>query len=519
MSPHRADLILAIDVGTTSVKAALVDEDAQVIATGVAEQHIRSDPSGRRDHDPELTWRAVGRAVERSWIALAAAPWSPASDREGRGTVRAVVVTGPRGSFGIARSDGRPVGAMLTWQDRRAAGLVADLEQRTGSRQRQVTGFDMTPSAVLPKLIWLRQTQPKLFDDGWRIVTPQADVLRRLGVEDLVVDLSVAGHFGLLDIASLGWSDALLGVWDVPRGALPRLVSQGDVVGRVSATAAVRLSVPAGIPVVAAGSDGVCSELGAGVVDVGQIYAYLGTAGAVAGPLAAPRTGIDSALVVMPGSLPARYRVLGLMGSGGSARDLIMATLGVRDHVRFDRMAAAAPAGAGGVLCLATLAGASAPEPDGRARGMLVGLSLATSSNDIARAVLEGVALEMRAIIEAMENAIPTPTVVSLTGGGSRSTLWASILANVLQIPVLRVHEPNPGLRGAAQYGLAVLGRYPSVIDAATALPPGSDLVRPDIAQRDLYRDAAALYAQVRHSSRRDGIDAHIYERAPRPVA
>ena len=125
---------------------------------------------------------------------------------------------------------------------------------------------------------------------------------------------------------------------------------------------------------------------------------------------------------MMPGSLPARYRVLGLMGSGGSARDLIMATLGVRDHVRFDRMAAAAPAGAGGVLCLATLAGASAPEPDGRARGMLVGLSLATSSNDIARAVLEGVALEMRAIIEAMETAIPTPTVVSLTGGGSRST-------------------------------------------------------------------------------------------------
>jgi len=144
---------------------------------------------------------------------------------------------------------------------------------------------------------------------------------------------------------------------------------------------------------------------------------------------------------------------------------------------------------------------------------MLVGLSLATGPDDVARAALEGVALEMRAIIEAMTTAIPAPTAVTLTGGGSRSALWASILADVLQLQVHRVREPNPGLRGAAQYGLAVLGHHGTVVEAATALPPSADVIQPVAAHADLYRDAAELYARVRRSSHGGGVDAHVFGR------
>ncbi len=388
--------VLAIDVGTTAVKAALVDERAAVLATGVAIQHIRSDGAGRRDHDAELTWGGIRRAVARLWRSVGAPV-----------LVDAISVTGPRGSFGVADASGVPRSAMLTWQDRRAAGLMPALLERAGADHRAIIGYELTPSAVLPKLFWLRDTAPGLFQSGWRIVTPQGDVMRRLGVPEPVIDLSTAGHLGLLDISDQVWSTALLERWSVPAETLPHLVAPGAIVGSLAADVARNLSLEPGIPIVAAGSDGVCSELGASVAAVGQIYAYLGTAGAVAGPLDRVPTSVDPALVVMPGSIPARRRLLGLMGAGGSARDWAMDLLGIRDHGRFDRLVGASPPGAHGVLSQATLAGATAPEPDSRARGSLLGLSLASSRADAARATLEGVALEMRAIVAAMQGSIP----------------------------------------------------------------------------------------------------------------
>ena len=171
---------------------------------------------------------------------------------------------------------------------------------------------------------------------------------------------------------------ASLTTFDVPSDALPRLVAPGGCVGALDSSVAARLGLPAGIPLIAAGSDGVCTELGAGVVEPGQLYAYLGTAATVAGPLSKPELPDDEALILMPGSTTDRWRILGFAMAGGSAREWLMTILGIRDQRRVERLIAASPPGARGVLFVPTLAGATAPVPDGRARGVFAGLSLAS---------------------------------------------------------------------------------------------------------------------------------------------
>jgi sugar (pentulose or hexulose) kinase len=357
----------------------------------------------------------------------------------------------------------------------------------------------------------LRETEPQLFSAGWSIGTPQSDVLARLGAAGQFVDLSVAAHTGLLDVAIGKWSETLLAAFDIPPDAVPSLVAPGAQVGVLDPRAAARFGLRSRIPLIAAGSDGVCAELGAGVVEPGQLYAYLGTAAAIACPLKEPHLPTDPALILMPGSTMDRWRILGLTMAGASARAWFMACHGIRSHSRLDRLISASPPGARGALFVPTLAGASAPVPDSRARGVFAGLSLAVGAPDLARAVHEGVALELRWLVQAMRDVIPAPTEVRLTGGGSRSNGWSAILADVLGIPVARVAEPNPGLRGAAVFAWSALGRFTSVLEAARSLEAPADLFAPRSRHGTLYDQAAEVYALIRTAFHQGGVDERLF--------
>ena len=493
MSNRRGPVVVAIDLGTSSIKAALIDEALGVIAKTTVRQRLLSDPSGRREHRvADMLSRA--RTAVRRLIA-------PGDDR-----VVAVSVSGPRGSFAITDRQGSALTGIITWQDTRAAGLAARLAVEAGPPYRTIAGTSFEPSAVLPKLIWLRAEQPGLMEPGWRLTTPQAIVLAELGADQPVVDLTVAAHLGLLDVRALAWSQRLLDEYAVGREALPSLVDPGAVVGRSSERAFDRWGIAAGTPLVAAASDGVCSELGVGVVDLRQVYAYLGTASSVAGPVALDSPTPEPALILMPGSQRDRLRLLGLAKAGGSAADWWRTISGVRDFATFDRLVESVEPGAAGVLFVPTLAGAGAPQPDGRARGTFVGLTLGTSPADLARAVFEGVAIEMRWMCAAM-HLEPAPLELRLTGGGGQSAVWSQIVADALQVPVARSCDPDPGLRGAAAYGWAATTAGHSALDVARGAQPELDRFEPRTVLASRYADIAGRYGAVREAFGRASLD------------
>jgi xylulokinase len=489
-------LVMAIDLGTSAIKVALLDEHLGIIARATRPQVVLSDATGRREHRPADMLR-----LTRSAIAEVLA--------DGPRQIEAIAVSGPRGSFAVVDENGVPRTELITWQDARAAAWAAEHDAWIEPGYRAVTGTSFDPAVVLPKLGWLRETRPELFRETWQIATPQSLVLAALGAEGQVCDCTVAAHVGLLDVRRREWSASLLRWFAIPAGALPTLVEPGSVVGQSSSALPGRWRLPPGVPLIAAASDGVCSELGSGVVDPGQLYAYLGTASTVAGPIATTSAEVDPSLILMPGAGPGLWRLLGLAKAGGSGADWWRRIVGVRGHDRIDRLVETSPPGAAGTLFIPTLAGAVAPVPDGRARGAFVGLSLGSTRGDLSRAVFEGIALELRWLLSAMHRPSP-PTEVRLTGGGARSDAWARILADVFEVPIARVVAPDPGIRGAGAYAWGAIGGADSAGGLARANQPAFDRFEPDSSRAPLYSELADRYRTVREAFRLSGLDARL---------
>lgn len=495
------EAVLAVDIGTTNVKAGVFDTSATCLGLGSRRQEILAPHVGWREHEPAATWEAVQATITEAASAAGCAA----------AEVRAIAVAGPRGTAMLTAADGTPAGRMLTWQDRRAV-EISQVFERDGpwmdaAEYYRVTGTPLDPSVVLARLLWCRMRDPNCLGGGRRLATPQADILRRLGAPEPVIDYSVAAHVGLLDVARLEWSTTLVNAFDIPLTLLPPVAPPGQIVGSLDSAVARDLGLTAGIPLVLAGSDGVCAELGAGVVDEGQLYGYLGTASTIAGPLERLKLEPAARLIVMPGSRHDRWRVLALAMAGGSALEWFGLAFGHPIYAELESMLRESPPGARGVHFIPTLAGAGAPFWDAAARGAFLGLSLSTQPADLARAVLEGVALEMRWMITALHGFGVAGQSLHLTGGGTRSNGWCQIVADATEVPVLRVGDPELGLRGAAFYALAGINVFPSALAAARTLSLSGDEFLPEARLRDRYARAAEVYQLTRGSFRETGID------------
>jgi sugar (pentulose or hexulose) kinase len=494
--------VLAVDIGTTNVKAAVFDGAARCYGVGSRRQDTLAPGVGWREHNPEATWRATSESIRDAVLAARC-----------RGAdIEALAVTGPRGSMLLLAPDGTPRTPVLTWQDRRSAGTT-DLLSRAGVNAEtyySITGTPLDPSVALARVVWLHDRNPELIQDGSVLATPQGYVLTRLGASQPVIDFSVAAHTGLFDITELRWSELLQCAFSIPRTFLPPSVPPGEVVGALNAEVAHELGLRVGIPLTLAGSDGVCAELGGGALDVGQLYGYLGTASTIAGPLDRPSGDRSTGLIVMPGSAITRWRVLALAMAGGSALEWFGAVTSQSLHDQLERLLSESPPGARGARFMPTLAGAGAPFWDAAARGAFYGLSMSTRQADMVRAVVEGVALEMHWMLRAMREFGVEGQSLHLTGGGSRSDGWCQIIADALQVQVLRIADAELGLRGAAFYALASIGLYPDVLRAARCLRLPGDRFEPDRQLARAYAEAAEVYTLVRTSFRERGIDGRL---------
>lgn len=503
-------LVLAIDVGTSAIKAAVVDAQGNLRSEGQATQKFLAGAPGQREHDPHQTWRATKRAIT-SALGRAPSGWG--------NELAAVAATGPRGTFCLTGHGGVPLSNFITWQDQRAASIIGTLSACfDASRYQALTGMSFDGYSALSKLTWMHRQDPALFDGVVTAMTPQSHVLWRLGAEISVVDPSVAAYFGLLDLHTRLWRDDLREAFGLGLVGLPQIVDAGSVVGMSSLKTMRELGIPAGVPLVVAASDGICAELGLGVTKPGQIYSYLGTASAIAGPIpaqAASPPGSSGGIIRMPGRDPDHDRLLGLGGAGGSAVRWAMGLLRVRNFERFDALAASCAPGAGGVLFLPTMAGAAAPEPEPTARGAIAGLSLASGPDHVARAIFEGVALELRWMLDGLHRSGLEPTEVRLTGGGARSRAWIQVVADVLQLPTLTRSDTEAGLKGAASYAFAAVSEQPAdVLSAQWAA--GQHVTEPSTPLGDLYGTLAENYKLIRKSFAGNGVDRELFETAAR---
>ncbi|HEY2224814.1 gluconokinase [Actinomycetospora sp.] len=472
--PIDPDAVLAVDLGTTSTKAVLFAPDGAVLGEGAAGYPLAEPEPGAAVQDPEVVWEAVGDAV-----AAAVA-----------GGARPAAVSFSGAMHGLLGVDDRgdPVGPLLTWADSRAAGVAA--AWRSGAVDTtalaQRTGTPVHAMSPLVKLAWLRRDRPSLHAAAARWGGPKEFVLGR-ATGRRVTDASCASGTGLRDLRSRTWDDEALALAGIGPEALDELVATTQVVGPLVDRVADDWGVPRGLPVVAGAGDGPLANLGLGAVRPGVLACSIGTSGALR--LTVDRPGVDARGRLFCYELTEqRWVAGGAVTNGGVVLDWAAESLGA-DVATLLSEAAAVPAGADGLLAIPLLLAERAPRWDGALGGAFLNLRRSHGRGHLTRALLEGVCLQLRLVLESLREAGMAVDEVRATGGFARSVFWRGLLADVLGTPVGYPDGHQGSAWGAALLGMQAVGMLAPGVDALT---DAADRVR--IGETTTPGAAAGLY-------------------------
>jgi xylulokinase len=457
------EYILAHDLGTSGNKATLFNRAGALISSAFAGYPTEYPRPGWAEQDPRAWWRAVSETTHQ---LLTQSKISPAD-------IAVVSFTGQMQGCLPVDAVGEPLHPCIIWSDQRSVAQAHRLVERLGEeRVYRITGHRISPTYSASKIMWLRDNKPELFARTEKVLHVKDYIAYRMtGV--FATDRSDASGMNLYDLEQGAWSDEILSAIDLDPRLLPEIHNSVDVVGQVTPDAASELGLAGGTPVVIGGGDGASAAVGAGAVKPGLAYNNLGSSAWIS--FASPRPLFDPARRIFNFAhmVPGLYAPCGTMQSAGAAyqwlrrqvcqvegREADEAGLDVY-HLMNQRAAESEP-GSHGLLFLPYLQGERSPYWNPHARGGWIGLQITHTRADLIRAVLEGISLNLRAILDAfLENGARIDEVL-LIGGGAKGELWRQILADVYGRPVLRPRLLDEATSlGAAIAGGVGVGLFP----------------------------------------------------------
>lgn len=475
---------MGIDIGTTAVKSLLFDAGGAVLAQSSAAYPL-IHAGGRIGQDAGLWWRLACRTAAE---CAAACPG-------GAARVAGLSVSAQGISFVPVGKDGRPLADAVSWLDAGAAAETARLAQDPGVEALfRRTGKRLCPCYTLPKLMELMRTQPELYERTWKFLMALDFITLKL-TGRAVTDHTMASGTMAYRLDTPGWDEGLLRQCGVDAHKLPEVAAAGSPAGLLRADAARRMGLPEGVPVAVGAQDQKCAALGAGA-GPGVATVSLGTATAICSMCDSPP--LDIGMRVPAFCLDESHWMLEsvIASSGASIQWLRRTFFPRRSFDELNARAARSPAGAGGVCFYPHMEGASSPYWLERARGALSGLSLASGSGDVARAVLEGIGYQIAFNLHVQEEILGRGfREIRLYGGGARNTLWRQIIADIAGKPVVVPHTTEAAALGVAM--LAGLGGRPDGSAWSRAPVAGSDCtVEPDPLRHRNYHHSMDCYLE-----------------------
>jgi xylulokinase len=460
------DLILGIDLGTTSLKAAAIDAGGRVVASFAEAYPTHRPGGGAVEQDPDDWLRLIDRAVER--IA--------AGGRAER--IAGIGLCSQVNTHVFLGRDGRPLRRAITWQDGRAGAAAARLDARvdeTTKREWWGAPMPIDASNVLSRMAWIAETDPETWERTRHVMLPKDLALLHLTGEAATDPLS---NIGLTGPDLLYVAEALALVPGAAERVAP-LVPVTTVAGHV------RKGPLRGRPVVTGTMDAWAGLVGTGAAREGATVWLSGTSEVLG--IAAARVHPTPGVVVFASSDGIRLHAAPTQSGGDALRWLAEAQGCAVEALT------PAPASDATPLFLPQLEGERAPLWDASLRGAFLGLTRRTGAGDLTRAVMEGVALSARHALEALQASSGVASgPVTCGGGGFRSRAWTQIRADLLGVPLLPLDGVEPGVLGAATLAAVGLGRHADLAAAVAALSRLADPVRPD---PDAARRAGDLFA------------------------
>jgi xylulokinase len=478
--------LLGIDLGTSAVKAVVIDEDSRVLGTGTREIPMEVPEPKRAEQDPAQWWSNTVFAVRA------------ALHDAGITHVSAIGLDGHMHGVTLLDASHRPVGRSITWADQRSADLVEEIEADVGTATfLTISGTRPAAGFMAPTLAWLARHDPGRLDASAVALLPK-DYLRLRLTGEAASDVSDASATALFDIAERRWSERLCQALRLPTRLLPPLLGSADLAGDLLPEAAQELGLRPGIPVVAGSADQPAQAVANGLLRRGHGSVTLGTGGQILCATDAPLADPEGRIHTFCHAVPSRWYQLGATLSAGLSlrwlRDRLRLT-SADPYARLDRLAASVPPGAGGLVFLPYLVGERSPIMDPGATGAFVGLTLGHRRAHLARAVLEGVACSLRATRDAVVDAGGGAADGWLaTGNGLASPLWRSIVADVFGESLAYVAAPERTGVGAALIAGIGVGIYADYEDAAAAARPPLLATEPEPARVAAYEEVYERY-------------------------
>ncbi len=490
-------MFLGIDIGTSEVKALLLDDVHRQIGTAGATLAISRPHPGHSEQQPADWWMATQTALA---ILRQAHPQAYAA-------VQAVGLSGQMHGAVLLGAQDQVLRPAILWNDTRASVECAQMMAELPSLA-QLAGSLMMPGFTAPKLRWLARHEPTVFGQIFKVLLPK-DYVRLQLTGDHVTDMSDASGTGLLDIESRCWSDALLGLSGLSIEHMPRLVEGSQPSGVLSAPAAQLLGLQAGIVVAGGGGDNAASALGMGAVEAGQGFLSLGTSGVlfVVTPTYQPNP--QSATHAFCHAVPGRWHQMSVMLSAASCLQWATRLLGADSEAALETLASSVTMAqrANAPIFLPYLSGERTPHNNAAIRGSFHGLSHDTTPALLAYAVMEGVTFGLCDGLRSLQAAGCSVRRLSLVGGGARSAMWAQQLASALNIEIVtHAGSASGGALGAARLAwLAYLAYAAGDTNPHTALqtvciaPTIAHVFTPETAEQAVlaprYAQFRALYA------------------------
>jgi xylulokinase len=480
-------LVIGVDVGSQGTCAQALEPDGTLVATSYAPHALSYPRAGWAEQDPG-EWTA---ALVRTLSEVRAAT----TGRE----VAAISFGSQLDGVVAAEADGTPLHPALIWCDRRAGAECAEVVERADpQRLRALTGCNVDPGHIAPKIAWLARHEPEVHRAAATFACPGAWVAWRAS-GTLAVDPSNGSSTGVLDPRARAWSEEACEAFGVDPDRLPAVQRADTVLGPPAGWLRDATGLSGDTLVVLGAGDEMAATLGAGVVEPGEVCDVMGTAEPVCAVVAAPAQDDTGVVELHPHADPETWLLEnpGWLSGGayrwfrdelGGLEEARAAATGADVYELLNALAEQVPPGAEGVCWLPALAGAMAPEWNADARACWFGLTAAHGRAHLARALLEGNALALRDVLEAMQGAGLAPREVVCVGGGARGRLLRELRANVTGLPVCRPDDVETTARGAAMLAAAGAGLHPSVAAAGRAMAgPRSAAVQPDPDLRDTY--------------------------------
>jgi len=462
----KTKYILTHDVGTSSDKAVLVKLDTTIVGFTSAEYGLHYPKRGYAEQSPSDWWDAVVSTTRKLMESTGAKP----------SEIAGLVFSTQMGGTLPVDDEGEPLMPCMTWLDTRASeqaekiwkGIikVSGYNVFTALKFLRITGGapGHTGKNIICKILWLKENEPEIYSKAFKILDCK-DYLLFKCTGNFVTSRDHANITWLMDTRKgrLCWSDSLLKKYGINKGKLPEIKKPTELAGKLTTKAAEELGLSGGLPVIVGAGDTPSAAIGSGSVLENQVHAYVGTSDWLACHVSERKTDATHYIGSICSANPAMYLCVAEQETAGAClewvKDQIFREEKKEVYELFDRMAADVKPGSMGLIFTPWLFGENAPLDDATVRGGFHNLSLEHSREHVVRAVLEGVAFNMKWALHYLEKLTKRADAINLIGGGAVSNSWCQIFADVLNRRIKQVHDPKEaGAKGAAIIAMVALG-------------------------------------------------------------